>query len=108
MDPNISYMESVGIDRCRVLLLDCASLSGQNTSITTSQRRRAGRPSRRTPVSRAIISASEVECETAPCFLQIQLMGTKVLGPTRHKMPPEVDLESRRSPAKLASEKKTR
>ena len=77
---------------------------GSNTLITSSHKIRAGRPSSLQPASKEITSASAVEWDTAPCFLQIQLMGAKVLGPTKHKRPPEVDLESRKSHAKLASE----
>ena len=49
-------------------------------------------------------SASVEECETAPCFLHIQFIGAKVLGPTRHSMAPDVLLLSVRSPAKDASQ----
>ena len=66
----------------------------------------AGIPSILTPASIAMISASDDECDTAPCFLQNQQMGTNVFGPTNTKKHPEVDLESVRSPAKLASENK--
>ena len=62
-------------------------------------------PSSRNPASSDIISASDEECDTAPCFLHSHERGTKVLGPTKAKKDPLVDLLSRRSPAKLASEK---
>ena len=74
-----------------------------NTSITESQRSRAGIPSMRKPALRGTISASVELCETEVCFLHIQLFGTNVWLPNMHKSPPEVDLESSRSPAKSES-----
>ena len=74
-----------------------------NTLRISSQRFKAGMASMRTEASRAITSASALECDVAPCFLQSQVIGTKVLGPVRHKKAPVVDFESVRSPAKLAS-----
>ena len=47
-----------------------------NTSITKSQRSRAGIPSMRKPASREITSTSVELCETEVCFLHIQLIGT--------------------------------
>ena len=55
------------------------------TSMTNSQKFSAGMPSRRSPASRAIISDSVDECDTAVCFLQNQLIGTKVRGPINTK-----------------------
>ena len=56
------------------------------TSITMSQRSRAGGPSIRNPSSREVISDTVELCETEVCFLHIQLTGTNVLLPkyTRH------------------------
>ena len=73
------------------------------TSITKSQRSRAGIPSMGKPVSREIISASVELCETDVCFLHIQLIGTNVWLPNMRKSLPEVDYESSRSPAKSDS-----
>ena len=42
-------------------------------------------------------------CETEVCFLHIQLIGTNVWLPETHNVPPEVDFESSRSPAKSES-----
>ena len=53
------------------------------------------------------ISASGVECDTADCFLHSHEMMQNVCDPTKHKTPPDVDLLSLRSPAKLASQKRT-
>ena len=76
----------------------------RHTSITecqrSSQRSRADNPSIRNPASREMISDSMELWETAVCFLHIQVTGTNVLLPKVHKTPPEVDLESWRSPAK--------
>ena len=72
-------------------------------SITVSQRSRAGNPSIRNPASREMISDSVELCETAVCFLHIQLTGTNVLVPKMHKTPPEVDFEDSSSPAKSES-----
>ena len=75
-------------------------------SITSSQSRRAGSPSSRNAASKAIISASVDECDTAVCFLHSQEIGAKVLVPTRARKHPVVDFESRKSPAKEASQKR--
>ena len=61
------------------------------TSITMSQRSRAGHPSIRNPASREIISDSVELREAEVCFLHIHLTGTNVLLPKIHKTPPEVD-----------------
>ena len=74
-----------------------------NTSITKSQRSRAGIPSMRKPASREIISASVELCETEVCFLHVQLTGTNVWLPKMHKNSPDVDFKSYRSPAKSKS-----
>ena len=66
----------------------------------------AGIPSVRSPVSKDMISASLELCETAPCFLHNQDKGTKVRLPHRQRYDPDVDFESPKSPAKLASENK--
>ena len=77
--------------------------SHRNTSITKSQRPRAGIPSMRKPASREIISASVELCETDVCFLHIQLIGTNVCILNIHKSPPDVGFESSRSSAKSES-----
>ena len=79
---------------------------GLNTSVTKSHNMSEGIPSIRRDDSRAIISASVDEWDTAPCFLQSQVIGTQVLGPTNTMIAPEVDFESSKSPAKLASTKR--
>ena len=81
----------------------CWIALGKNTSLTKSQRSRAGIPSMRKPASREITSASVELCETEVCFLHIQLVGTNVWRPKIHKTPPDVDFESSRSPAKSES-----
>ena len=50
-----------------------------------------------------MISDSVEQCETEVCFLHIQLIGTNVWLPKTHNVPPEVDFESSRSPAKSES-----
>ena len=75
-----------------------------NTSHINSQRSSAGRPSILSPASSATTSDSEDECEIAPCFLHSHVIGQNVCGPIRHNTAPEVDLLSRKSPAKLASQ----
>ena len=50
-----------------------------------------------------MISDSVELCETEVCFLHIQLIGTNVRLPKMHNVPPEVDFESSRSPAKSES-----
>ena len=74
-----------------------------NTSITKSQRSRAGIPSMRKLASRELISASVELCETEVCFLHIQLIGTNVWLPKMQRIPPDFDFESSRSPAKSES-----
>ena len=112
MDPNISK-KMLGEIESEGALIGLFSLGfprafwvGANTSNTRSQKIKAGKPSSLAPASKDMTSASVVECETAPCFLQNQLIGTKVLGPIRQRTQPEVDLESSKSPAKLASQKR--
>ena len=48
----------------------------------------------RKPAWREFISASVELCETAVCFLHIQLIGTKVCLPEMQKSPLDVDFES--------------
>ena len=64
---------------------------------------RAGMPSNLNPASKEMISDSVELCETEVCFLHIQLIGTNVWLPKTHNVPPEVDFESSRSPAKSES-----
>ena len=68
-----------------------------------SDNSRAGNPSNLSPVSNEMISDSVELWETAVCFLHIQLIGTNVWLPKMHYVPPEVDFESSRSPAKSES-----
>ena len=50
-----------------------------------------------------MISASVELCETEVCFFHIQLTGTNVWPPKMHRIPPNVDFESSRSPANSES-----
>ena len=77
---------------------------GEKTDITSSQSSMQGTPSNLRFASNDMISASLEECDIAPCFLHIQVIGQNVCLPIKQRMPPEVDFESRRSPAKLASQ----
>ena len=70
------------------------------TETLRSHNSRANSPSMRNPASKEMISDSVELCETAVCFLHIQLIGTNVCFPKTHNVPPEVDFESSRSPAK--------
>ena len=72
-----------------------------NTSITTSHRSRAGIPSIRKLASKEITSDSLELWDT--CFLHTKLMETNVRLRKTHEIPPEVDLEPSRSPAKSDS-----
>ena len=65
--------------------------------------REQGIPSNLNPASKEMISDSVELCETEVCFLHIQLIGTNVWLPKIHNVPPEVDFESSRSPAKSES-----
>ena len=63
----------------------------------------AGIPSNLNPASKEMISDSVELCETEVCFLHIQVMETNAWLPKMHDVPPEVDFESSRSPAKSES-----
>ena len=67
------------------------------TSISQTRKSSAGTPSMR------MTSDSVQLCDTAVCFLHIQLLGTKVRLPKMHTIPPYVDLESLTSLAKSES-----
>ena len=58
------------------LLLCVTSLParGANTSVTMSHKLSAGSPSNLRPASNEIISASVLLCDTAACFLQVNLL----------------------------------
>ena len=73
------------------------------TETIKSHSSRAGNPSNPSPVSNEMISDSVEVWETDVCFLHIQLIGTNVWLPKMHKIPPEVDFKSSRSPAKSES-----
>ena len=74
-----------------------------NTSLTKSQRSRAGIPSMRKPAPIEIISASVELWETEVGSLHIQLIGTSVSLPNMHNSHPDVDFESSGSLAKSES-----
>ena len=67
----------------------------------------AGTPSNFNPASKEMIYDSVELCETEVCFLHIQLIGTNVWLPKTHNVPPDVDFEFSRSPAKSESWKKS-
>ena len=73
------------------------------TETIRSHKSRAGIPSNLNPTSKEMISDSIELCETEVWFLHIQLFGTNVWLPKTHNVPPEVDFESSRSPAKSES-----
>ena len=73
------------------------------TETIRSHKSTAGSPSDLNPASKEMISDSVQLCETEACFLHIQLTGTNVWLPKMHNLPPEVDFESSRSPAKSES-----
>ena len=105
---------SITLTRSRDLWCFLTSLTGcpvlselwetfPKTETVRSHNSRAGKPSNLNPVSKEIISDSVELCETAVCFLHIHLIGTNVWLPKMHNVPPEVDFESSRSPAKSES-----
>ena len=73
------------------------------TATIRSHKSRAGIPSNLNPASKEMISGSVELCETEVYFLHSQLLGTNVWLPKTHSVPPEVDFESSRSPAKSES-----
>ena len=70
-----------------------------NTSMTKFHTLSAGTPVNNKPSSHKIICASVLLCETAICFLQDQPLNTNVRLPKMHKILPEVDFKTARSPA---------
>ena len=87
---------------CHNILADL-TFSFPRTETIRSHNSKAGKPSNLSPVSNEIISDSVELWETAVCFLHIQLNGTNVWLLKTHNIPPEVDFESSRSPAKSES-----
>ena len=77
-----------------------------NTFNTKSHKSRGGIPSILNPASTEIVSDSVELWETDVCFLHIQLIGITVWLPKMHNVPPDVDFESSRSPAKSESWKR--
>ena len=73
------------------------------TATIRSHKSIAGIPANLNPASKEMISDSVELCETDVCFLHIQLIGTNVWLPKTHIVPPDVDFESSRSPAKSES-----
>ena len=73
------------------------------TKTIRSHKSRAGNPSNLNPASQEMMWDSVELCDTEVCFLHIQLMGTIVWFPKTHNVPPDVDFQSSRSPAKSAS-----
>ena len=67
-----------GLPRSTLLGPSVLFVSERNTSITKTQRVRAGIPSMRKPASKEMISASVELCETEVGFLHSQLTGTNV------------------------------
>ena len=68
-----------------------------------SHKSSAGIPSILNPASKEMISDSVELCEHEVCFLHIQMIGTNVWFPNLNNVPPEVDFESSRYPAKSES-----
>ena len=73
------------------------------TETIRSHNSRARSPSNLNPTSKEMISDSVELCATEVCFLHIHFIRTNVWLPKTHNVPPEVDFESSRSPAKLES-----
>ena len=73
------------------------------TETVRSQKSSAGILSNLNPAAKGMISDSVELCETEVYYLHIQLIGTNVWLPKTNNVPPEVDFESSRSPAKSES-----
>ena len=71
------------------------------TATIRSHKSKAGIPSYLNPASKEMISDSVELFETEVCFLHSQLVGTNEWLPKTHNVPPEVDFESSRFPAKF-------
>ena len=80
----------------------CGSSGFNNTTMTVYHKLNARIPSIRRLAFNEISSASVLLCATAVCFLHDHEIGTSVRLPNVHLTPPDVDLESTRSPAKSA------
>ena len=78
-------------------------VASPRTETITFYKSRAGTPSNLNPASKEMISDSVELFETEVCFLHIQLIGTNVWLSKTYSVPPEVDFESSRSPAKSES-----
>ena len=87
----------------RLPVLDYSDTCFQELQRSDPHKSRAGIPSNLNPASKEMISDSVDLCETEVCFLHIQLIETNVWLPKMHHVPPDVDFESSRSPAKSES-----
>ena len=85
------------------VLLPFSGAVGWNTSITSSQKARAGMPSALRAASNDISSDSVLELMIEPCVLQNHEIGTNVFGPISTRKDPEVLLLSPRHAANEAS-----
>ena len=74
-----------------------------STSMTKSHKSSAGKTSIRKPASNDMISDSVELWDTDVCFLHIQLIVTNMWLPKMHRIPPDVDFQSSRSPVKSGS-----
>ena len=81
-------------------------LSFVNIPTTMSQNKIQGKPTVLREASKLTISASLLLCVTAPCRFTNQVIGQKVLGPTKAKYAPLVLLEWGMSAANEASQNK--
>ena len=100
---------------CRMLCLSCVCLTVNESRLSHVIWRRCfikakdiatTRAFMRRPAPKDITSKSVEVCETEVCSLYFQLMelmGTNVRLPKIHRIPPDVDLEFSRSPAKSES-----
>ena len=75
----------------------------RTATIRSHKSRAAGIPSNINPASEEMISDSVELCQSEVCFLHIQLIGTNVWLPKMHSVPPDVEFETSRSPAKSES-----
>ncbi len=86
------------------LIVDLSvAVIGSITSSTQSNIPNAGIPYSLMVVSRATISLSVEECDTAVCFLHVKFKGMQLFGPTIQSTPPVLERLVPRSSANEAS-----
>ena len=92
------------LELCAGLSVHCCSDTFPwRTATIRSHKSSAVIPSNLNLASKEMISDSVELCETEVCFWHTEIIGTNVWLPKTHNIPPDVDFESSRYPAKSES-----